>query len=516
MSALRTLLCLVLMHCFAFALSQASGQTEGLRYRETRRAVLELLENYDKHISRESVHDIYELQKLFTDSNAKIANDILMENMLDESLTLTEYENRRDKYHSYRMIHQKSMAIKKLGALNYTSANSGSLDVVVSREIQWSMKKQADFIYVDTLVQVFRVDFDQRESGVICKIAFISNTIVLGKHLLLRAACQQNKNFQWLINDSLLVNGRAFTTDQNGYIQIKRLQADEVIKIKTLNPEFHQTKKVSPSSMKASIGFSELNFRLPKWSFEVQGGFMPLGYRSIQANNYTSNSQYDYLIGLSLGQNIKRTAKWEWLAKLNISQSWHKTLLGTPNISYNYNAFDFDNFEYVRQITISNFVEQFNVEITAVGLGLGVSYKLNPHNALQAEFGYQQVANQKTMSIRTANGLFGGNYPELFGVTIFENGIYDFGNFEIAETNAAMNTNISGLGTFQLRMSTKLSRTSSVQYGLFYRHATIGIQNNAQQLRLSSAPNHLNSLLQTSKAGEVQFINFILGYQYKF
>ncbi|MBA4303395.1 MAG: hypothetical protein C0424_04145 [Sphingobacteriaceae bacterium] len=490
------------------------GQTEGLRYRETRRAVLELLENYDRQISREG-DNVYVFKNLFTDSNAIIANDILMENFLDELLPLNEYEIRRDKYYSYRII-QKDMVIERLGSLNYTSANAGNIDVVVSRQIQWSMKRQDDFVYMDTLTQVFRVNFEQGESGVTCKIASISNTTPLGKHLLLRAAYQQNKKTIWLFNDTILMNGRAFTTDHNGYLQIKRLQDNQVISVKTLNPEFHQTKKVSPSSSNPSQGFSEVKFRLPKWALEVQSGFMPLGYSNVRSSNFTSTNQLEYLIGLCLGRSIKKTAKWEWMAKLSVGQSWHKTLLSTPEVNYSYAANDPDNFGYERKITITDFSEQLNMAITTIGIGLSASYRLNAINALQAEFGYQHVASQTVTSSRTANGLFGGFYPELFGVSIFENGIYDFGSFELAETNVAMNSNLGGMYSFQLRMSTKLSRTSSIQYGLLYRQSTIGVENSAQQPRLSSAPNQLNSLLQTSERGSLRLINFTLGYQYKF
>ena len=511
---LKSILVCATLLCLDLANNQVWAQTEGLRYRETRRAVLELLENYDRQISREG-DNVYVFQKLFIDSNAIIANDILMENLLDELLPLNEYESKRDKYYSYRLI-QKDMVIEKLGSLNYTSANAGSIDVVVSRQIQWSMKKQDSFVFHDTLTQVFRVNFEQGESEVSCRIATITNSTVLGKHVLLRAGYKQNKEDTWLLHDTLLVNGHTFTTDQNGYLQIKRLQVNELISVKTLNPEFHQTKKVSPSSSNPSQGFSEVKFRLPKWALEVQSGFMPFGYTNIRSNNYTSNNQEEYLIGLSLGRSFKETAKWEWMAKVSASQSWHKTLLGTPVINYSYAASDPDNFGYERKITISDFSEQLNMTIAAIGLGLSASYKLSRRIALQAEFGYQHVANQTVTSSRNANGLFGGFYPELFGLSIFENGIYDFGSFELAETNEDMNTNFGGVYSFQLSMSTKLSRTSSIQYGLLFRQSTIGMENSVQQLRLSSTPSQLNSLLQTSETGSLRLINFTLGYKYKF
>jgi hypothetical protein len=505
----------VLVLCLAMANSQVLGQTKGLRYRETRRAVLELLEDYNRQIGREG-DNVYVFQNLFSDSNAILSNDILMENMLDEKLTLKEYESRRDKYYSYRMIHLNDIVINKLGKLKYAADSSGSVDVIVSREVQWSMKRQDYFIYIDTIVQKFTVNFEQRKSDIFCKIASITNTTFLGKHLLLRAAYQQNKDVKWLLNDTLLINDHLYTTDQNGYVQIKRLHGNKVIYVKALNPEFHQKKKVRLDNMQSLQGVSELRFRVPKWIFELQSGFMPFRYRSIQTNNYTSNSQYDYLLGLSLGRSITKTSKWEWLAKLDFIQTWHKTLLSSPDVYYSYNAYDPDNFEYIRQITISDITEQLNVEITAVGLGLGGSYKLNKRNSLQAEIGYQHVVRQTATSSRKGNALFGGFYPELFGVSIFENGIYDFGNFELAESSVAINSNISGLYTCQLRMSTKLSRTSSIQYGLLYRQSTIRVDNGAQQLRLSSAPNQLNSLLQTNDVWMLRFINFALGYQYKF
>lgn len=517
MRPLKTLLVCVIVLCFALANSRVWGQTEGLKYRLTRWAVLEHLEKYNKLLDREG-KNVNEFQKLFTDSNALIANDILMQNMLDSALTLREYENQREVYYNHYHLDQEAMIIEKLGALNYTNNENGYVDVLVTRYIKWVKKRgvEDDFLFRDTLSQVFRINFEQSTSDVNCKIASIKNTTPLGKHLLLRAAYKRNKRETWIKNDTLMVNGLAMTTDLNGYVQIKRLKATQEISVQTLNPDYPQTLKRSPSSLLTTEQYAKIRFRMPKWHVELQSGLMPVGYRNIQSDEYTSRSQHDYLVGLNFGRSIKKTEKWDWLVKAIINQSWHESALSTPVIQYSYLAVDPDNFTYERQITISDFSEQLNMTITAIGLGLSASYKLSQRNALQAEFGYQHVANQNATSSRTANGLFGGFYSELFGVSIFENGIYDFGSFELAESNVAMNTRISRLYVFQLRISTMLSRTSSIQYGLLYRQSTIGVENAAQQLRLSSAPNQLNSLLQTSEAGMLRFINFTLGYQYKF
>ncbi len=505
-----TILCMVMLS------HEVMGQNyEGLRYRMTRKAALELLGKFDAQIDREG-DNLFTFQNLFTGSGAVISNDILIENALDEQLTLEEYERRRDLYWNFRLI-QKSMAIDKLGSLSYTTANTGTIEILVTRQLQWSMKREENFIYRDTIQQIFKINFEQGDSEITCRIASVTNSDQMGYHILLRGAYRNNRKDLPMQNDTLLVSARPYSTDNQGYLIIKRLGANEIITIQTLNPDFHQKKRVSVSEAKESASKSSLvSFRLPKWIVEVNSAFMPVGYRSIQAENYISANKADYLIGINLGRTVVKTAIWEWTAKIGINKSWNEVALSAPTQNYKYGAIDPDGFPYERRVQVEDFIETLKMSFTTLNLGIKSSYKLNKLHSLQAEVGYHHVYNVTATSSRTAEVIYGGYYPDLFSVSIFENGIYDFGRFQITETNTPVVLDISGFVSAQISMSYKLSRTSSIQYGFMYRQSTFGTQSDYSKSRLSSSPTELNSLMQISSRAKVSLVNFTLGYQYKF
>jgi len=516
-SFFRLFVCIALLCSAVLPYEALSQSEEGLRYRMTRRAVIELLEKYDAAVDRES-ENYYKFQTLFTGFDATLSNDILMDNALDEKLTLDEYEKRRDKYlTSFRFI--QKMIIDKLGALKYVTRTSGTIDVIVTRQLRWSMKREEDFIYTDTIQQIFTINFEYAESEITCHIASITNAVQLGQHILLKGSY---RNKLWMQKDSLLVNGKAYSTDYQGYLMIKRLDADEKIEVQTLDPDFHQKKRRSVRKAKesaskfSSVKPSLVSFRLPKWIVEVNSAFMPVGYRSIQAENYMSANKADYLMGVNMGRIVAKTARWEWMVKTGLNKAWNEVSVSTPAQSYRYVSMDPDAFAYERIIQVEGFDEQLKLSFTAINLGINTSYQLNKRHSIQAEIGYHRVFNETATSSRTAEVIYGGYYPELFGVSIFENGIYDFGRFQIAETNTPVVLDISGFASAQISMSYKLSRTSSIQYGFMYRQSTLGTQSDYSKSRLSSSPTELNSLMQVSPQAKVSLINFTLGYQYKF
>lgn len=488
---------------------------EGSKYRFTRKAIIELMEKYDRELDREGDH-YFSFPSLFASPDTRIMNDILIENNLDQTLTLQEYEKRRDQFQtSYRFI--QNLHIDRIGPLNYLTSTTGSAEIHVTRELRWSLKRNEDFVYNDTIQQVFTINFQQSDTRIDCQISAIRNAYPLGYHILIRGAYKNKKSPTPMQNDSLIVNDNLYTTNEMGYIILKRLQMNESLKIKTLNPDFHQTKVVRVAdTKKRDEKYTLVSFRLPKWTAELNAGIMPLAYNNLRSADFTSRNLETYGLNVSIGRIIARRKTWDMSIKLGAYHTWQNTILSSPTLNYRYDAIDPDNAKYQRLIKLEDFEESLNISLRGISTAFNFTYHLNQSNSIQAEIGYQHVLYNEATSSRGAASTIGGFYPELFGVSIFENGIYDFGKHELFQPEIPITLSIPGLFTSKIQMMRKISRISSFSYGLSYRQSIIRSEDGPTITRISSSPNEINSILNTIPKATLGIINIELGYQVKF
>ena len=120
----------------------------------------------------------------------------------------------------------------------------------------------------------------------------------------------------------------------------------------------------------------------------------------------------------------------------------------TPFVSES-TEIDPDGDEYIRQNRVQNLSERLHREQVNLSLEIGYAYSpsLDAISGVLFE-GRIGVDYTRTLSSNydaTAEGLFSGRYPTLFGVTMAENGIYDFGRFDLAQ-NGASPLEVQGLG----------------------------------------------------------------------
>ena len=120
----------------------------------------------------------------------------------------------------------------------------------------------------------------------------------------------------------------------------------------------------------------------------------------------------------------------------------------TPFV-YESSEVDPDGDSYIRQTRIQNFSERLHREQVNISVEGGYAYSpsLNgiPGVLLEGRFGLDYTHTLASNYDATAEGLFSGRYPDLFGVTLAANGIYDFGQFDLAQ-NSASPLEIKGFG----------------------------------------------------------------------
>lgn len=131
------------------------------------------------------------------------------------------------------------------------------------------------------------------------------------------------------------------------------------------------------------------------------------------------------------------------------SQSENWDLQTTTPFVYESAEVDPDGDAYIRQTRILNLSERLHREQINISPEFGYAYSppLNaiPGLLLEGRFGLDYTHTLASNSDATAEGLFSGRYPDLFGVTMAANGIYDFGQFDLAQ-NSASPLEIQGFG----------------------------------------------------------------------
>ncbi len=120
----------------------------------------------------------------------------------------------------------------------------------------------------------------------------------------------------------------------------------------------------------------------------------------------------------------------------------------TPFVSES-TEIDPDGDEYIRQNRVQNLSERLHREQVNLSLEFGYAYSpsLDAISGVlfEVRFGVDYTRTLSSNYDATAEGLFSGRYPTLFGVTMAENGIYDFGRFDLAQ-NGASPLEVQGLG----------------------------------------------------------------------
>lgn len=131
------------------------------------------------------------------------------------------------------------------------------------------------------------------------------------------------------------------------------------------------------------------------------------------------------------------------------SQQENWDLQTTTPFIFESTEIDPDGDEYIRQNRVQNLSERLHREQVNLSLEFGYAYSpsLDAISGvlLEGRIGLDYTRTLSSNYDAKAEGLFSGRYPNLFGVTMAENGIYDFGRFDLAQ-NGASPLEVQGLG----------------------------------------------------------------------
>tara|TARA_Y100001968_G_C19440930_1_gene762482 strand:- start:1793 stop:3373 length:1581 start_codon:yes stop_codon:yes gene_type:complete len=185
-----------------------------------------------------------------------------------------------------------------------------------------------------------------------------------------------------------------------------------------------------------------------------------------------------------------------------------------------YQAVDPDGSYYYRKSNYENFVENFMLDYISIPISLGLDVELgkkfnqiNKRLMLSLNYAFTPMMNTNAESTRSSTVKYSGNYPDLFNITISENGVYDFGTFNLTNTITEMEKNNT------------LSHSISIGTKAYINNIVFSFMGNyllapktifalEDKTYISINNNELNSLLANSDRASLHSFNllFKIGY----
>jgi hypothetical protein len=216
-----------------------------------------------------------------------------------------------------------------------------------------------------------------------------------------------------------------------------------------------------------------------------------------------------------------------------------RTYFGVGLASYRYDFFTaFNNYNqviddvdpsgasYKRTISINNFSENYSSNFLNIPFSIGLDFELeeflnlkfkklnNYHLLFNLQYMSSPMINLSGSSSRFANINYSGYYADLFNISISENGVYDFGNFNVNnphENDVNFNNNWShslsfGFKNYFNRISISANFCFSWVQNNIFKYSSFD--------SLSTNSNNLNSYYSSVESSDMNMlsVNFKLGY----
>lgn len=192
----------------------------------------------------------------------------------------------------------------------------------------------------------------------------------------------------------------------------------------------------SPSTILEAQSFKDEAKTSPlSWSLGVGTSTGMLGQvNSDHAENITTRSPMGASLTACLGWTLRRTSDKIVDVWLGSSASTQRHQLSAERVYFEEAHIDPDNFSYLRQTSGADWNETLSETLGSMSLGLRYLKRIASDPSRPIEYfgmssGITYAVQASTTFENTSTVVRQGHYEDLFGITIDENGIYDFGTF---------------------------------------------------------------------------------------
>jgi hypothetical protein len=242
-----------------------------------------------------------------------------------------------------------------------------------------------------------------------------------------------------------------------------------------------------------------------------------LGSNPIQSSNKSIENINQKITtnGIGFGIYMFNKNKWDLGLVLGIASYNADNASFLKSYAEHFNSIDPEGANYVRFMDISEINEFQHLTMNTLNAKINYGYKLSRKTKLNIGFKFAKNTNGSLTRETTADALYSGLYEDFFNVKISENGIYDFGKFQLVDTSTmAMNKNISFFG-LEIGLEQRISKRMSVNFGMeFLNSSSPFIQPSNNSLSIKN--DHIASLLSIGNFEHfAAFSTFQLTLKYK-
>ena len=189
-----------------------------------------------------------------------------------------------------------------------------------------------------------------------------------------------------------------------------------------------------------------------KNSFHIGGAIGSSFFSAQLSNNRFTNAspKAGFNFAFSAGYYRQLLLKNRNRLGLNLSLAFNQQNVGLWLDEYHesYDAIDDDGGDYLRLIELTNYNESIKRYAVKVPIAIRHDYFFKENISVFTEVGADVSYDFLQKVSATANALYSGYYSWLFDVTLNQNGIYDFGAFDMDGTAKESGINRFGVGVF--------------------------------------------------------------------
>lgn len=476
------------------------------------------LNDYQNNCSCHGEEELTAFRNLFVDDNVTLFNDIMPDNNLDQKIPVGEYVNLIPRYYDREISYEVNPV--EISQIRFDSNYSGSVKVYAQKTMSGNTKKKIN--YTDTFNIVFTFSFNYAEN--IYKITDISSTEQNGKYCFLSVGKKFLFSYSPMANETILINGNKTILDSKGNVLLKDLSPNDIIKVKSTDEEIVGIKTISASQIgknsnsNADKNQVQVRFKQSFLSLQFIYGFKPAGLVSTTFSGNeidpTIKARTTSIIGINIGLLIQNSSKGYWQLKTGFHYDSYKYAIAVDEYSYNITATDSDAGVYLATNKITNIKEVDVLHYLTIPLIIEKGFNIDSKYSiyLSARANVMSLINAKYYS--TADGHYKGYYDYLFGITIAENGVYDFGNYEISSSQDLNATKIMYAIEANAGVTRKLNKRSSLNLGIGF-NKPMNYLFNEQKSNLSDSYRMLNSLTGISNQYKISAFSLNFGYTIK-
>lgn len=492
------------------------------KLRFIRYQALLLVDEYARNCGLRDNYEVDYFNSVFGEG-ATMNNDVLPDNKLNDQITIEEYGNLLYKYH-FDPIYVEVRAYRAIveeGELQDGGRDVGIVYVDAFKIIESTSKN--GYAYNDTLNVRFTISYDITDTAF--AITKVETNQRYGKYVVIGIANKKNGKKKVYNSDlqKVLLNTDTITLSSRGEVFRKNVDGNQVIEIEPLSDEYFQSKRVEVeydeigADDEARSNYIPVYFRKKRFYirpsislFTDNNGFALDGDK----NYSTEKSSFGASFGLDFGINLFSFNKRGVPLTASLLVGGKYTMIGysitAPRFQQIYQAIDADGDPYTRKAIIGDIREEGDISLLQMPLTLRVDYTFNELWGVFIGIGYSYALQRNLNYIITAAGNYQGIYgPEYFNIILNENGVYNFGHFDLENQKDMTETNQMGFLKFDLGASHRINKRLYGEFGFGYWHGLNPMFTGTEHL--SGDFSELNTTYQKAVDNGLRVLNFEVG-----